>query len=167
MCVCSLCICSPPVSIIYFALENLYFDSHSCEFLSIPLKYRRENNSPHLQVLSHRRNVTISDTTISLFLSSRLSRIHLDPRSNQSRFSSRLLPRFSSFPLFRFHRRGGGNWREPRRSTRREALWRTVNPFRLFLFRPQAEKGGGKGRGAAMAGGKKKSIFRRLLYWHR
>lgn len=127
----------------YFALESLYFDSHSCELLSIPLKHHRENNSPHLQAgtLSSSKRDDIWHYNIAL--SFPLAHRESAPRSNQSRFSSRSP---SSPLLFRFHRRDG-NWREPRRSTRREPLWRTVNPFRLFLFRPQAWERRERGEG--------------------
>lgn len=104
-----------------------------------------QRKQPHLQVPSHRQRDDIWHYNIAFFFS-RLSRESM-ALDRISLVSLLVFPRFSTpLLLFRFRRRGG-NWREPRRSTRREPLWRTVNPFRLFLLRPQAEKRGKGGEG--------------------
>lgn len=131
-----------------FVFENLYFDSHSRGAIS--LRHHRGNN------LTLIVDVTISDTTISLLLF--LSPIARGPRLSIESVLFLFLPSLAFHRLFFsfvFVRRGG-NWREPRRSTRREPLWRTVNPFRLFLSRPQAEKSGKRGEGGV---GWKKNQF--------
>lgn len=152
----------------YFVLIHVSYIRVS----STHVYFSRNNPAQSITEKTISRASTFSPSTITYrhYYQSSLSLSSL-PRP---RFSVKLLfspfltkDLFSSFRLLW----GGGNWREPRRSTLREPLWCTI-PFRLLLLYPQAKKDveqkgkeGWRGRRDGME--KKKSIFRRFLYWHR